>query len=315
MRRTLYSTLAIFESNTGRGHARAHGFTLIELLVTMVIVLIVITAAYQSYIQLLRGFVTESSIMESEMEAVVNTNLLRLDIAHAGYGLARDQSNRPILWNNSEKTLTIRSTIDNLKEETLGWVLCNNGTMIQNNNNLSSDSLDSYVFLDDKQEYKSDGASSCPSSGVFIGYPHYDGSDEPDGCVGQPCYNVTYTLSSTQSLEDCAAGTSNLQRTVSGGANWRPVLNCVADWQVAFKLKGEDNPRTDISSLSLDECYEDIEQIHVYLLVQEGRYDRNFTFSDDISKYYDVNLSIPSTSEASHYRWKMRKISVNPKDM
>lgn len=311
MRRALYSTLAIFEKNTGRGNARAHGFTLIELLVTLVIVLIVITAAYQSYIQLLRGFVTESSIMESEMEAVVNTNLLRLDIAHAGFGLARDQSNRPVAWDNGTQTLTIRSTINNLKEETLGWILCNNGTLIQNNNNSS---LDTYVFLDDKQEYKSDGASSCPSSGIFLGYPHYDGSDEPNGCDGQPCYNVTYTLSSTQSLEDCASGTSNLQRTTSGGAYWRPVLNCVADWRIAFNLKGEDNPRTDISSLSLDECYEDIEQVYVYLLVQEGRYDRNFTFSGDTSMD-GVNLSIPSTSEASHYRWKMRKISVNPKDM
>ena len=250
------------------------------------------------------------------METLVNTNLLRLDIAHAGYGLAHDLSNAPIEWDNSNKTLTIRSTIDNLEEDTLGWILCSNGTIIQDNNDSS---LGSYVFLNkDKQLNATD--TSCPASGIFTGFP-YNGSSPPGGCSGQPCFNIIYALSDpdTQDLDDCAAGTSNLQRSASGGANWRPVINCVADWQVAFERDADgdgniDTLSTDISSLSVNDRYQQIKQIHVYVLVQEGSYERDFEFSGSTS-LDGINLNIPGTSEATHYRWKMMKYSIQPQDM
>jgi len=304
------------------GRDSSQGFTLLELLVTMGILLIVLTAAYQSYIHLLRGFVAESSSAQAQMETVVNTNLLRLDIAHAGYGLARDLSNEPLAWDNSSspspQRLTIRSTVNNLDEATLGWVMCNNSTMIQDNNDSS---LDTYVFLDQNEDHEVNGVSNCSAlpSGTFLGYPYDDSPSPPSGCTGQPCYNVIYELSSTQTLDDCASGTGNLQRSISGGANWQPVINCVADWQVAFERDTDgdgsmDTLSTDISSLSIDDIYTQIEQIHVYVLVQEGSYERDYTFSGSTSMD-GVNLSLPGSSEATHYRWKMMKLSVNPQDL
>jgi len=300
------------------GYNSSQGFTLLELLVTMGILLIVLTAAYQSYTRLLSGFVTESSSAQSQMEAVVNTNLLRLDIAHSGYGLAHDLNNPPIDWDNSTKTLDIRSTLNNLDEDTMGWVMCSNSSMIQDYNNNSS--LSTYVFLNRDEHYELDGVSNCAAlpSGTFLGYP-YDGSSPPSGCSGQPCYKVIYELSSTQTLDDCADGTSNLQRSITNGTNWQPVINCVADWQVAFErdTNGDgamDTLSTDISSMTIDELYAQIEQVHVYALVQEGSYERDYSFSGATSMD-GISLDPSSVSEFSHYRWKMMKLSVNPQDL
>ena len=288
----------------------------------MGIVLIVLTAAYQTYTQLLGDFVVESSSSEAQMETVVNTNILRLDIAHAGYGIRRDTSNdRPITWDNSSKTLTIRSTINNLEEETLGWILCHNGNRVQDNNDSS---LNTYVFLDQDKLYESHGSSSCPSSGIHIGYPYDSGSAAATaGCSDQPCYGTTYELSSTQNLDDCADGTGNLQRSasvpVSGGTNWDPVISCVADWQVAFELDTTDDGMldtfsTDVSPLSVNDLYEQVEQVHVYALVQEGSYDRDFEFSGNRT-VDGITLDNSGVTNFSHYRWKTMKLSVKPQDM
>ena len=308
------------------GRDSSQGFTLLELLVTMGILLIVLTAAYQSYIHLLRGFVAESSSAQAQMETVVNTNLLRLDIAHAGYGLAHDLNNRPVAWDNGNKTLDIRSTINNLDEETLGWVMCNNGTMIQDN---SDPSLNTYVFLDRNERYENHGISDCSalsSSGTFLGYPYNASSSPPtgsdNGCTNQTCYKATYKLSDTQSLDDCAEGTSNLQRTINptpfSGANWQPVINCVADWQVAFERDTNGDGTIDTattSNVSFSPANaSQVKQVHVYALAQEGSYERDYTFSGSTSMD-GVSLSLPGTSEADHYRWKIIKMSITPQDL
>ena len=299
------------------------GFTLVELLVTMGIVLIVLTAAYQGYTRLLRGFFAESSSASAQMEAMVNTNVFRLDITHAGYGLARDLSNRPIQWNNVSnrvnRALTIRSTVNNLQEETLGWILCYDGNMIQESTGNASFSSTAYVFLNQDKNFESTGGS-CPASGIRLGYP-YDGSPPPGGCSGtsQPCYNVTYTLSGSQDLDTCAEGTRNLLRTASGGAAWEPVFNCVADWRVTFELDTDadqdiETTVSDISTLSVDQLYDQVELINAYILLQEGNYQKDFSFSGSTSQD-GVNLSLSSITDSSHYRWKIQKISVKPQDM
>lgn len=298
----------------------SRGFTLIELLVTMGIVLIVLTAAYQSYIRLLRGFVVESTSAESQMANVVNANFLRLDIAHAGYGLAHGEGNIPIEWDNSTNSLTIRSMINNLDQDTLGWVMCNNGTVIQNNNDSS---WEGYVFLAEDQTLNTpiddSNGTNCPSPETYLGYP-YEISDPPSGCGGvgtdQPCYNITYELSSSQNLDTCADGTRNLLRKVSGNA--KPILNCVADWQLAFELdtSGDgsiDTYETDDVDPSANDA-DQIKQVHVYALVQEGSYERDYSFSGDTSMD-GVNLALPGTGEDEHYRWKMQKISIKPQDL
>jgi prepilin-type N-terminal cleavage/methylation domain-containing protein len=66
---------------------RQNGFSLIEVLVTMVIFSIIIVAASQTFISLLRDFKTQSKITATNIEGMLGLEVLRRDIAHAGLGL------------------------------------------------------------------------------------------------------------------------------------------------------------------------------------------------------------------------------------
>ncbi len=63
------------------------GFTLVELMITMGVFLLVITATSQVFTGLLTQFKQQSKIAETNIEGIVGLEILRQDIAHAGYGL------------------------------------------------------------------------------------------------------------------------------------------------------------------------------------------------------------------------------------
>lgn len=63
------------------------GFTLVELLITMTVFVLVIAAASQIFTGLLTQFKQQSKIAETNIEGIVGLEILRQDIAHAGYGL------------------------------------------------------------------------------------------------------------------------------------------------------------------------------------------------------------------------------------
>jgi prepilin-type N-terminal cleavage/methylation domain-containing protein len=63
------------------------GFTLVELLISMVMFVLVISAASQVFTALLTQFKQQSKIEESQIEGLIGLALLRHDIYHAGYGL------------------------------------------------------------------------------------------------------------------------------------------------------------------------------------------------------------------------------------
>jgi len=66
---------------------REAGFSLIELLITMVIMGFVLTLGSDMFVGLLRGYKQQSKITETNIEGIVALELLRRDIASAGYGL------------------------------------------------------------------------------------------------------------------------------------------------------------------------------------------------------------------------------------
>ena len=66
---------------------RQAGFSLIEILVVIVIFSIVIVAASQSFVPLLSQSKQQSKIAATNIEGMLGLEVLRRDIAHAGYGL------------------------------------------------------------------------------------------------------------------------------------------------------------------------------------------------------------------------------------
>jgi prepilin-type N-terminal cleavage/methylation domain-containing protein len=63
------------------------GFSLVELMVTLVVFVFVIAAASQIFSGLLTQFKQQSKIGETDIEGAVGLDMLRYDLAQAGYGL------------------------------------------------------------------------------------------------------------------------------------------------------------------------------------------------------------------------------------
>lgn len=66
------------------------GFSLVELMVTMVVFVLVIAASSQVFTALLTQFKQQSKIGESNIEGIVGLDILRRDLAGAGYGLPQN---------------------------------------------------------------------------------------------------------------------------------------------------------------------------------------------------------------------------------
>ena len=63
------------------------GMTLIELLITLVIVIVVLAAAFWSFAQLFQGFKSQTKVSESHISSLISIELLRKDIEMAGFGV------------------------------------------------------------------------------------------------------------------------------------------------------------------------------------------------------------------------------------
>ena len=68
------------------------GFSLVELMVTMVVFVLVIAASSQVFTALLTQFKQQSKIGESNIEGIVGLDILRRDLAGAGFGLPQDMN-------------------------------------------------------------------------------------------------------------------------------------------------------------------------------------------------------------------------------
>ncbi len=63
------------------------GFTLIEVLITTLILVTVLGAASQLFVNLMRAYKQQSKVSEARMEGIIGLEILRQDIQHGGFGL------------------------------------------------------------------------------------------------------------------------------------------------------------------------------------------------------------------------------------
>ncbi len=239
------------------------GLSLVELIITMFIVLLVLSGAYFTYTNLLKGFKQETISVETEMEKLVGTELIRLDLEHAGYGIGIDEPYLPIEWHEStsgnytdyikSKKLVIRATLNNTNKKTYGWILfkCSDKTDILNDSIVVDNRLDknnqSIVILDDRKKIASTSTDlrltdTCPNKGVFLGFPidrEYVNRTGTFDCRYQICHAVRYTFSLSNPLKDCNPNTRNLLR------EGKPILDCVADMKIQYWLDTDQDGRID----------------------------------------------------------------------
>ncbi len=339
------------------------GFTLVELLVAMFIVSLILGTAFLTYITILKGFGRETSSIETQIETAVGIELLRLDIEHAGYGIGEDQPDLPVDFDIANNSLIVRSVLNNTRlirdtvtNNPIQWSLveCDGSGLIpvvragDNINNLPSSGV-GLIFLgaSSKNFIGSTTDGTCPSSGIFVAIP-YDAT-VVNGCTTQFCNIITYSLSSSQNLSTCNPNTRNLLRTV-GSSPGMPILNCVADIRFTFDIDRNGNGTVDVrdgafldvsgtydldlnndGTVTADEVKSGLKGVNVYILLQEGKADKEFSFTNYVACVVaptdtrfsgqcivanpttGVELYLPKNFQS--YRWKIVKLSVKPMNL
>ncbi len=332
------------------------GFTLIELLVTIVIVSILLGAAYVTYVTILGGFGRETKSVETQIETVVGLELIRLDIEHAGYGVGEDQPDLP-LSSPAPDSLWIRSVLNNtrlIRDTVTGdpvhWSLveCNGPGLIpvvragDDVTNLPTNNV-GLVFLGAANRFHAGTTTNtlCPGVGVFVAMP-YD-TTVANGCLNQFCNIISYFLSAVQPLQTCNPNTRNLLRAV-GNAPGSPLINCVADVRFTFDVDANGDGTVDVrdgdftaldlngdTTVTADEVRRGLKIVNVYLLIQEGGFDRDYTFRNFVTCAVtptdprlsgDCVVANPTTGVQlnlpvgfANYRWKVIKLSVIPMNL
>jgi hypothetical protein len=160
---------------------------------------------------------------------------------------------------------------------------------------------------------------------------------DPDTDLRMPFNRADYYVRiPTVMPQRCAPNTGILYKATinhaDGHLNELPLLDCVADMQVVYRRDTDsdgtiDDVTDDISTLTAQQIRDQIKEVRVYILAQEGQRDPNYT-------YPNSTISIPDDSTdpgygsgstfdfASHsitnwqnYRWKLYTIVVAPKNL
>ena len=306
------------------------GFTLIELLVSMAIFAILIAGVYYTYISLYSDYKHQTVNMESEIENLLGQNIIRLDIEHAGMGVPDNSSIDPIEWDNAAKHLKIVSSVNSTDQTSLKWALidCDNGTWSK----LSGDDLsDPVTFIDVFTLAEDNGSTNwgtCPGNSIYTAYLSRT--------------NIAIKLSENQNgdsgyagaLKICNDKTYNLLRGVGANAGkddnkGSHLIACVADFLVTFDYDDDGGGSLDLDEYDLSKSVpvpDKIYAVNVYLLVQEGKYDRNLNFTNNVDsgKYVikdkdqdgncdagdDICLDLPAGYD--HYKWNPIVMKVKP---
>jgi prepilin-type N-terminal cleavage/methylation domain-containing protein len=125
----------------------------------------------------------------------------------------------------------------------------------------------------------------------------------------------------------CAPNTGILYKAVlnhsDGCHSIYPLLDCVADMEVVYRLdtNGDgaiDSTTDDTSSLTAAQLRQQLKEVRVYLLAQEGQVDPNYTHSP--TNIYVGDSAIGSgrsfsIGTAVHYRWKLYRLVVHPSNL
>jgi prepilin-type N-terminal cleavage/methylation domain-containing protein len=142
----------------------------------------------------------------------------------------------------------------------------------------------------------------------------------------------------TQLPARCNPGTGILVKgTVSqsdGTYIKTPLLDCVADMQVVFGVKdvvnGTITDTNSISGLSAQQIREQVREIKIYLLAHEGGKDMNYTYPQSTigvgpgdglisglgsTFNFADNHDHENLPDWSHYRWKVYRLIVKPKNL
>ncbi len=321
------------------------GFSIIELLVSIFITVLILGLAYVLYNSFFKHYKTSSSSLVSQMEDIIGYNIIRLDLEHVGYGIASDETTPIIKWNSSSKELVLHSTLNVSRKETEGYLIasCSGGSLTIDLDARGDSSAKNATVIrgNDKTCFATNAtisggsisvSPSCSQYNRYVAFPLPDSFSNK--CNKCQCLGITYKLISSNLPKFCAPNTNKLQRVVGDGKG-TPIINCVSDFKPVFALDtngdGKPDELKEVLPSSNADIRNQLKQINLYILVQEGQKDSSFTYKqvapcssgggmcvvyndiDPDGNDYPVELKLPS--DYKHYRWRVIKISAKPMDL
>lgn len=143
-----------------------------------------------------------------------------------------------------------------------------------------------------------------------------------------PFNRADYYISTSNVPQRCAPGTGVLMKSVISHDNGKrqdflPLLDCVADFQVIFRVDADGDGNVDPGSstglATAQQTREQVREVRAYALAHEGERDRSYTHAVNpiyvgdpaLGQGHDVNIA----GDARNYRWKVYTIAVKPLNM
>lgn len=160
---------------------------------------------------------------------------------------------------------------------------------------------------------------------------------DPDTNLRMPFNRADYYIRTpaTNMPQRCAPNTGILYKATLNQADGTftelPLLDCVADMQVAFRLDtnndGTITPTNDISTLTAQQIREQVKEVRIYILSHEGQKDRNYIYpnstitipaspdpANGLGSTFNLSTSI-GNPEYKYYRWKLYTIIATPNNL
>lgn len=207
------------------------GFTIIELLVILAIISIISLTLLRLFQFILNSFDKEYKKLVSQLEFISALELLRVDLNHAGYGIAKNLDINVFDWDSSNKILIIRSSINITNRKTRGWLLidCRNGKFKVEIDNREEKLLNqSLVFTDINKNFIANGKyGNCPNHSIMVAFPV---DKNHTFCNSQYCYEIKYRFVKPKN-KTCENGNYRLIRSVNKSYG-ETIINCIRNPQV-----------------------------------------------------------------------------------
>jgi hypothetical protein len=152
-----------------------------------------------------------------------------------------------------------------------------------------------------------------------------------DTNLRMPFNRADYYIQRPASIpQACAPNTGILYKATinqgNGARNPEPLIDCVADMQVIYRLDTNndgtiDSSLANISGLTAQQVREQVKEVRVYILSHEGQSDRAFKFASSMITVGEFGLGRTFNLSATiglgweNYRWKVSTIVVKPRNL
>jgi type II secretory pathway pseudopilin PulG len=159
---------------------------------------------------------------------------------------------------------------------------------------------------------------------------------DPDTDLSMPFNRADYYISRPSPMpRACAPGTGILYKATAnqsgGGLNPQPIIDCVADMEIIFRLDTNedgliDTAINDLGTRNARQIREQVKEVRIYILSHEGERDTSFRYASnpvtpnivtvgEFGQGRDFDLASAIGAGWANYRWKVDSLVIQPRNL